>query len=101
MAWIDDRSGALNGARVYVGDGSSVTRSMVRKPGDEIIGHVPIQTQLTWCQKEGVPRAIFTHCGSDIVEGDEEPRAAEIDEMAAERGVEARIAHDGLEVVLR
>ena len=102
VAWIEDREGALHGAKVYVGDGATVTRSMVRKPGDVIIGHVSIRTQLTWCQKEGVPRAIFTHCGSVIVDGDERTLGAEIREMAEERGLEqVDIAHDGMEVVLR
>jgi hypothetical protein len=27
--------------------------------------------QIGWCAKEGVPRAIITHCGSEIVAGDE------------------------------
>ncbi|NIP83288.1 MAG: MBL fold metallo-hydrolase, partial [Gemmatimonadetes bacterium] len=61
----------------------------------------PVRTQLTWCAKEGVPRAIITHCGAEIVEGDERTLGAEVRAMAEERGVEAEIAHDGLEVVLR
>jgi len=102
VAWIEDREGALTGVRVYVGDGATVKRSMVRKPGDVIIGHVPIQTQLTWCRKLSVPRAIFTHLGSQIVEGDERTLGAEIRDMAEERNVyRVEIAHDGMEVVLR
>ena len=101
VAWIEDRNGALSGAKVYIGDGATITRPMVRKPGDVIIGHVPIRTQLTWCEKEGVPRAIFTHCGSKIVEGDERTLRAELQELAEERGVEAEIAFDGMEEVLR
>jgi hypothetical protein len=88
--------------RVYVGDGASITRSMVRKPGDVIIGHAPIQTQLTWCQKVGVDRAIFTHLGSQIVEGDERTLGKRIRDLAEERNVDrVEIAHDGMEVVLR
>lgn len=102
VAWIEDREEALKGVRVYIGDGASVTRSMIRKPGDVIIGHAPIQTQLTWCKKLSVPRAIFTHLGSEIVEGDEEDVAAKIERLAEERGIdEVQIAHDGLEIVLR
>ncbi|MEA3376101.1 MAG: MBL fold metallo-hydrolase [Chloroflexota bacterium] len=102
VAWIEDREAALSGIRVYIGDGASVTRSMVRKPGDVIIGHVPIHTQLTWCQKLNVPRAIFTHLGSEIVDGDEAALGAEIRALAEERDVEqVGIAHDGMEVVLR
>jgi phosphoribosyl 1,2-cyclic phosphodiesterase len=102
VAWIEDRAGALQGVRIYVGDGATITRSMVRKPGDVIIGHVPLRTQLTWCEKEGVDRAIFTHLGSKIVEGDERTLNAQIRDMAEERGIEeVTLAHDGMEIVLR
>jgi hypothetical protein len=48
-----------------------------------------------------VPRAIFAHCGSRIVAGDERVLDPEIRHIAEERGIEAEIAHDGMEVVLR
>jgi phosphoribosyl 1,2-cyclic phosphodiesterase len=102
VAWIQDREGALSGVRVYIGDGASITRSMVRKPDEVIIGHVPIQTQLTWCRKLEVPRAVFTHLGSEIVEGDERTLRAEIRDLAEERDVDqVEIAHDGMVVILR
>ena len=72
VVYVHDRREALSRARLYVGDGATVTRSLVRKRNDALIGHAPIRTQLTWCQKEGVPRGIFTHCGSGLVKGDEE-----------------------------
>ena len=50
VAWINDRQQAMRDIVIYIGDGATTKRSMVRKPGDSIIGHVPIQTQLTWCQ---------------------------------------------------
>jgi phosphoribosyl 1,2-cyclic phosphodiesterase len=101
VVWIRDREAALSGADLYVGDAASITRSLVRKSDDALIGHTPLRTQLTWCQKEGVPRAIFTHCGSQIVEGDERTLGAEVRRLAKERGVRAEIAHDGMEVILR
>lgn len=101
VVWIRDRGVALGGASVYVGDGATITRSMVRKIEGSLIGHTPLRTQLTWCQKEGVGRAIFTHCGSTIVEGDERTLGAKVRRLARERDVEAEIAHDGMEVVLR
>lgn len=101
VVYIPERAEAFSGASVYVGDGATMTRSMVRKPGEELIGHTPVRTQLTWCQKEGVPKMIVTHCGSEIVEGDERKLGAELRQMAEERGVEAQIAYDSLEVVLR
>ena len=101
VVYVHDREQALRGAKLYVGDGVTVVRSMVRRRGDALFGHAPIRTQLTWCQKEGVPRAIFTHCGTELVAGDEPSLVARIEEMARERGVRAEVAHDGMEVVLR
>jgi ribonuclease BN (tRNA processing enzyme) len=99
--YIHDRGQALADAKAYIGDGATVTRSMVRKSGDTLIGHTPIRTQLTWCQKEGVPQMIVTHCGSQIVKGDERKVGAEIRSLAQERDVEVQIAHDGMEMILR
>jgi hypothetical protein len=65
-----------------------------------LIGHSPVRTQLTWCQKEGVPHAIITHCGSEIVAGDAREIAAKIRSMAAERRVDVQIAHDGMKLTL-
>jgi hypothetical protein len=39
---------------------------------------------LTWCEKEGVPRAIITHCGSEIVTGDERKLFVNLCAMAAD-----------------
>lgn len=101
VAYIPERAEALAGIDVYVGDGATIKRSMVRRKGDQIFGHAPISTQLTWCRKEGVGRAIFTHCGSQIVEGDEEEVVGRVTALAKERGVEVAIAYDGMEVVIR
>ena len=69
--------------------------------GNALIGHAAISAQLGWCAKEGVPRAIITHCGSEIVTGDQRKLSAKLRAMAAERGVEAAIAYDGMELILR
>jgi hypothetical protein len=55
---------------------------------------------VTWCEKEGVRRAIVTHCGSEIVTGDERKIAAKLRAIGAERGVDVRIAYDGMKVKL-
>lgn len=65
------------------------------------MGHTPVRTQLTWCQKTGVPRAIFTHCGAAIVQAEDQRVQAELQDLAGKREVQAQIAYDGLEVVLR
>lgn len=101
VVYIRDRKAALSGCKCYVGDGATIVRSMVRKPSGELIGHTPIRTQLTWCQKEGVPLAVFTHLGSEIVKAGDDKAMDKIRPLAEERGVEARLAHDGMEMVLR
>jgi len=100
VVYIHDREDALKNASLYVGDGATLEQSLVRKQGDRLIGHTPVRTQLTWCEKEGVPRAIITHCGSDVVEGDERSIGPMIRRWGLERGVEASIAHDGLTIHL-
>lgn len=93
---------ALTGIRLYVGDGATIARPIVRVEGRKgaAVGHAPIVTQLEWCAEAGVRRAIFTHCGRAIVAGrpDVEERIAAVGR--AER-IETRIAHDGLRIVLR
>ncbi len=101
VVFIHDRGEALDGVDVYVGDGAALSGPLVRRQDDRLIGHTRISTQLTWCAKHGVPRAVITHCGSEIVEGDERTLGAEIRALGRERGIEAAIAHDGLEIVLR
>ena len=89
---------SAKGVQIYIGDGATVTRSFIRKRGRALIGHSPVRTQLTWCQKEGVPRAIITHCGSEIVTGNERDIAAKVCATATELGIEVRIAYDGMKV---
>lgn len=103
VAWIPDRAEAFAGIRAYVGDGATVTREMVRRDrkSGEIFGHANIRQQLGWCAKESVPEMIVTHCGSDIVGGDERQVGAEIRSLAEERGVEVSVAYDGMERVMR
>jgi phosphoribosyl 1,2-cyclic phosphodiesterase len=101
LLFIHDRGAALKDVAIYIGDGATFTRSFVRKRGDGLIGHAAISAQLGWCAKEGVPRVIITHCGSEIVTGDERKLSAKLRAMAAERGIEASIACDRMELVLQ
>ncbi len=101
LLFIHDRAAALKDVQVYIGDGATLMRSFVRKRGDKLIGHATVRTQLGWCEKERVPRAIITHCGSEIVTGDQRKLSTNLRAIAAERGLEARIAHDGMELILR
>jgi phosphoribosyl 1,2-cyclic phosphodiesterase len=100
LIFIHEHSAALKGVKIYIGDGATITRSFIRRRGKSLIGHSPVQTQLTWCRKEGVPDAIITHCGSEIVTGDERKISAKLRAIAAERHVDVRVAYDGMKVML-
>jgi hypothetical protein len=96
---ILERSEALGGARLYIGDGASIVRPIVRRRGRKRFGHAPIRAQLEWCRAEGVTNAIFTHCGSQIVAGDVRGSQARITRLARANGTEACVAHDGMVLV--
>jgi phosphoribosyl 1,2-cyclic phosphodiesterase len=96
---VDERE-ALSGLEVYVGDGAAVRRAIVRRRDGRAIGHASIRTQLEWCAAAGIRRAVFTHCGSEIVKGDARTVTASVRALGAELGIEALIAHDGLELSL-
>jgi phosphoribosyl 1,2-cyclic phosphodiesterase len=100
LIYIHERAAALKGVQIYIGDGATLTRSFIRRRGETLIGHAPVRTQLMWCEKERIPHAIITHCGSEIVTGDEGKISAELRAIGAERGVEVRIAYDGMKVKL-
>ena len=101
VAHLPAPSEALRGIDLYVGDGATLERSMVRRQGEELVGHAPVRTQLGWCAREGVTRALITHCGAEVVEGDPRRLGARLRLLGAERGVEVAFAHDGMEQVLR
>jgi len=101
VAAIIDQKTALNGVTLYIGDGASITRPLLRRRGQNVIGHASIKAQLGWCQTEGVPHAVFTHCGSQIVGADGRSVSAQVRRLGRERGVAARVAYDGLFFVVR
>ena len=90
----------LAGSNLFIGDGATITRPILRKQDGVLVGHAPIRTQLAWCSDAGVTRAVFTHCGSEIVGGDERRLGARVRTLARACGVSARIAYDGLEIEL-
>jgi len=100
LIFIHERGAALKDVQLYIGDGATVTQSFVRKRGKALIGHSPVRTQLTWCQKEEVPRAIITHCGREIVTGNERKISEFISSMGRERGVDTRLAYDKMKVTV-
>ena len=100
LAAIREPAEALRGVALYIGDGATVTRSMVRRRGHDLIGHATVGAQLAWCREEGVKHAIFTHCGSEIARSDARVIKARIFKLGLGHGVDARVADDGLTLSL-
>lgn len=95
VAALPKAAKALHGIDTYIGDGATIKRSMIRRRGRSSIGHAPIVTQLDWCEKAGVKKAVFTHCGSQIVRGDARRLDATVRKLGRDHGIEAHLAHDG------
>lgn len=101
---LPGRPAVLEGLDVYVGDGAAIVRPIARRTradGHQWIGHTSIRAQLDWCRDAKVPRMIVTHCGTEIVGGDERRTAARVRALGRERGVEVEIAHDGWMCIIR
>jgi len=59
---------ALRGADLYLGDGSTLTGSLVRRhPTGVLIGHTSVRAQLGWLEKHRIPRAVFSHFGKGLL----------------------------------
>lgn len=97
---IEERRRALSGVRLFIGDGAAVEMPKTRIEDGQLCGHAPVSTQLDWCRKEGVAKMLVTHCGNEIVTGEESGVLDLIQVLGRERGVEVEVAWDGMEVVL-
>jgi ribonuclease BN (tRNA processing enzyme) len=92
---------ALSGAALYIGDGSTLKGSLVRRHGSGVLmGHTTVRAQLGWLAKHGVARAVFSHFGKGPIEMGEKALYEEMRELAAEKapGCEVTAARDGLEL---
>ncbi len=96
VAWLPNAPHALRGVEIYIGDGASLTRPLVRRRPGTLIGHAAMETQLDWCREAHVPHAIFSHCGSQIVGGDARRLNPLLRRLGRRREVNARFACDGL-----
>ena len=101
IARLDQPARALADVDLYVGDGAVLTRSLVRRRGALMIGHASVAEQLDWCQIGGVARVIFTHCGSGLLRMGDRRADALVRILGEERGIDARLARDGMAVAIR
>ncbi|KKP36125.1 MAG: Beta-lactamase-like protein [candidate division TM6 bacterium GW2011_GWF2_32_72] len=91
---------ALKGISAYIGDGAFFTSHMlVRKEDGHKVGHSPIIDQLEWCKKYKVPKAYFTHCGSEIIRG-KKYKEKLIAKYGKNIGVKTKVAYDGMRLLI-
>jgi phosphoribosyl 1,2-cyclic phosphodiesterase len=100
VARLPNPAAALRDVDLYVGDGATLDRPLIRRRGSVRIGHAAIGTQLEWCAAAGVTDAVFTHCGSGIVRSDPREMTLALAAIAREHGVRARFAYDGLRMTV-
>jgi phosphoribosyl 1,2-cyclic phosphodiesterase len=94
---------ALDNAEIYIGDGSTLRGSLVRRhPSGALIGHTTVRAQLGWLAKNGVPRAVFSHFGKGPIEMGEDALREALEELASERapGCHVSAARDGATLTL-
>ena len=96
---FEDPDAALEGVRLYVGDGSTLKGSLVRRhaASGALIGHTTVSAQLGWLARFRVPRAVFSHFGKGPIEMGELALAESLRELAGKKapGCEVRAASDG------
>jgi ribonuclease BN (tRNA processing enzyme) len=100
---FEDAGAALDGTNVYVGDGSTLKGSLVRRHASgALIGHTTARAQLGWLGRHGVPRAVFSHFGKGPIEMGEPALRKALEELAGEKapGCEVTAARDGLSLVV-
>jgi ribonuclease BN (tRNA processing enzyme) len=100
---FEEPNAALDGASVYVGDGSTLKGSLVRRhTSGALIGHTTVRAQLGWLGKYGVSRAVFSHFGKGPIEMGEPALRKALQELAAEKAPRCDVtaARDGLSLLL-
>jgi ribonuclease BN (tRNA processing enzyme) len=96
---FEDPDNALEGADFYVGDGSTLTGSLVRRhPSGMLLGHTTVRAQLGWLAKRGIARAVFSHFGKEAIAMGEEALQEALAKLVSERlpAGEVTAARDGL-----
>lgn len=98
---FEDPDTALAGADLFIGDGSTLTGSLVRRhPSGALVGHTTVRAQLGWLARHGILRAVFSHFGRDPIGMGEEALHGALTKLAEANppGCAVTAAHDGLEL---
>jgi len=87
----------LKNVDLYIGDGATIDKNLVRKTKGQLVGHTTVRTQINWCAKYNIPWFIVSHCGSQIVKASPKELKRKLDKYK-KTNVKVQIAYDGLEI---
>jgi ribonuclease BN (tRNA processing enzyme) len=87
----------FSGVSILIADGSSIDVNLVRRRDDKLFGHAMIKTIINWCRKYNINELIITHCGKQVVTGDEKEIMNKIFKYA-EIKINIQIAYDGFKI---
>lgn len=96
---IVSEESVLPGVDVYIGDGATLTRPLVRRANGALFGHTTVRAQLNWCKRYGIRRAYIVHCGKQLVQMEPELLRERVNELAGP-AMRASVAYDGMRVRL-
>ncbi len=98
---FEDPDTALAAADLYIGDGSTLKGSLVRRhESGVLIGHTTVRAQLGWLSRHGILQAVFSHFGKGPIEMGQEALGEVLADLAAANppGCRVTAAYDGMEM---
>ena len=97
--WLKGYTKKLNGIDIWIGDGSSLTRDLIRRNEQgEIFGHLSVAKQVRLAEKVGAKLFIVTHLGKEGIEMKEDVLRRKLARMSDK--VKVILAKDGMKLDL-
>ncbi len=93
VAALVDPAEDLQGVDLYIGDGSALDRTLLRREQGYPCGHAPVQEQLRWCHNARIGHMLISHCGEKII-ADEAAALRILTELAEPLNIKLSIACD-------
>jgi len=88
---------AYDNVQVYIADGSSLDRDLIRKKNKKIFGHASLKSQITEIRKHKIPEMIITHWGKQLIEMRDEEIMKKLEDYS-DGEVEIILAKDGMQI---
>ena len=90
----------LKNAEIWIGDGSSLTRDLIRKWKKDpkvILGHSSVKKQIDLAKRLGVKKFIVAHVGKEIIDLGDRETEKRLKDLAGE-DIEVYLAKDGMTI---